>query len=186
MDDKQSHDLSDEQVTAGKGASANVLGVLLVLAGAVVAAVAMFLPFIQPVDGLPVVGKNTVFQFFGWYVLLPLILMPYFGYRMSQGKPCARWSLFGSRALAVVGVVALATDKELRTIRIMGPGGPADSTGPGMVARPDIAIYVAAAGVAIAIVGALTLFQNAPATACARQRDPCLYRNDTQSQNNRC
>lgn len=159
--ERQRKALSQRGDEASRGVFATVLGLGLVLAGAAAAAVAMFLPFVQPVDGLPVVGKNTVVQFFGWYVFLPLILMPYFGYRMSQGKPSAQWSLFGFCGLGVVGVVVLATDKELRTMRIMGPGGAADSTGPGIVASPDIAIYVAAAGVAVAIVGALALFQNA-------------------------
>ncbi len=69
MDDKQSHDLSDEQVTAGKGASANGLGLGLVLVGAVAMAIAVFLPFAQPVDGLPILGKNTLFQLIGWHVM---------------------------------------------------------------------------------------------------------------------
>jgi hypothetical protein len=121
----------------------------------------MFLPFVQTVYGLPVVGNDTVVQFFGWYVVLPLILLPYFAYRASQGKRSALGALIALCGLAVLSVVALATDKELRTMRILGPGGAADSTGPGFVASLDIAIYVAAAGVAVAIVGALTLFQSA-------------------------
>ena len=161
MDDKQSHDLSDEQVTAGKGASANGLGLGLVLVGAVAMAIAVFLPFAQPVDGLPILGKNTLFQLIGWHVLWPPFLIAAIGPTASQGKRSARWSLIGLCAIAAVGVVALASDKDLRTMHVIGPGGAADSTGPGILAGLGIAIYVAGAGVAIAIVGALALFQNA-------------------------
>jgi PknH-like extracellular domain len=146
---------------AGKGASANALGLGLVLVGAVATAIAMFLPFAQPVDGLPILGKNTLFQLIGWQVLWPLFFILYFGYSASQGKRFARWSLIGLCVLAAVGVVALATDKDLRTMHIIGPGGAADSTGPGILAGLAIAVYVAAAGVAVAIVGALALFQSA-------------------------
>lgn len=161
MDDKQSHDLSDEQVTAGKGASANGLGLGLVLVGAVAMAIAVFLPFAQPVDGLPILGKNTLFQLIGWHVLWPPFLIAAIGPTAGQGQRSARWSLIGLCAIAAVGVVALASDKDLRTMHVIGPGGAADSTGPGILAGLGIAIYVAGAGVAIAIVGALALFQNA-------------------------
>ncbi|MGB6209220.1 sensor domain-containing protein, partial [Mycobacterium sp.] len=79
----------------------------------------------------------------------------------SQGKRFARWCLIGFCVLAAVGVVLLATDKELRTMHVVGPGGPADSSGPGILTGLDISIYVAAAGAALATVGALALFQNA-------------------------
>jgi hypothetical protein len=46
-------------------------------------------------------------------------------------------------------------------MHIIGPGGAADSTGPGILASLGIAIYVAAAGVAVAVIGALALFQSA-------------------------
>jgi hypothetical protein len=154
-------EVSERGDEAGKRVSANGLGLGLVLIGAVAMAIAMFLPFAQPIDGLPILGKNTVFELIGWHVLWQLFFIPYFGYLASQGKRFARWSLIGFCVLAAAGVVALATDNELRTMRVMGPGGASDSTGPGFVDGLGIAIYVAAAGVAVAIVGALALFQNA-------------------------
>jgi hypothetical protein len=159
--ERQHAEVSERGDEAGKGGSANGLGLGLVLVGAVTMAIAMFLPFAQPVDGLPILGKNTLFQLIGWHVLWQLFFIPYFGYLASQGKRFARWSLIGFCVPAAVGVVALATDKHLRTMHIIGPGGAADSTGPGILAGLGIAIYVAAAGVTIAIVGALALFQSA-------------------------
>jgi hypothetical protein len=158
--------------------SANTLGLGLVLIGAAATAAAMFLPFVQPVGGMPVVGANTVFELFGWHVLWPLLLIPYFGYRASQGKRSAQWALIGFCVLAAVGVVALATAKSLRTMHIIGPGGPAASSGPGIVAGLAVAIYVAAAGVAIATVGALALLQEAGTAAAgdeAHAADPRAY-----------
>jgi PknH-like extracellular domain len=146
---------------AGKGASANGLGLGLVLVGAVAVAIAVFLPFAQPVDGLPILGKNTLFPLIGWHVLWPTLLIAYTGYLATQGKRFAQWSLIGLCVLAALGVVALATDKDLRTMHVVGPGGAADSTGPGILASLGVAIYVAAAGVAVATVGALALLQNA-------------------------
>lgn len=108
---------------------------------------------------VPILGKNTLFQMLGWQVLWQLFFIPYFGYLASQGKRFARRLLIGFCVLAAVHLVVVATDKDLRTMHVMGPGGAADSSGPGIVAGLGVAIYVAAAGVAIAIVGALALFE---------------------------
>ena len=159
--ERQHAEVSERGDEAGKGASANGLGLGLVLVGAAAVAIAVFLPFAQPVDGLPILGKNTLFQLIGWHVLWPPFLIAYTGYLAAQGKRFAQWSLIGLCVLAALGVVALATDKALRTMHLIGPGGPAESTGPGILASLSVAIYVAAAGVAVAIVGALALFQNA-------------------------
>jgi hypothetical protein len=159
--ERQHTEVSERGDEAGKGASANGLGLRLVLVGAVAMAIAMFLPFAQPVNGLPILGKNTPFQLIGWHVLWPPFLIAYTGYLTTQGKRFAQWSLIGLGVLAALGIVALATDKDLRTMHVIGPGGAADSTGPGILASLGIAIYVAGTGVAVAIVGALALLQNA-------------------------
>jgi hypothetical protein len=160
----------ESEIDSTTGTSANRLGLGLVLIGAIAMAVAVFLPFAQPVNGLPIVGKNTLLELLGWHVLWPLLFIPYSGYLASQGKRSARWSLVGLCALAAVGVVALATAKSLRTMHIIGPGGPINSTGPGMLAGLDIAIYVAGAGVALASVGALALWHSASRRASGWQR----------------
>jgi uncharacterized oligopeptide transporter (OPT) family protein len=78
----QHAEVSERSDEAGKRASANGLGLGLVLVGAVATAIAMFLPFAQPVDGLPILGKNTLVQLIGigWHVLWPLFFISYFGY----------------------------------------------------------------------------------------------------------
>jgi PknH-like extracellular domain len=160
MDEKQRRESGDE-AEAAKAAPGTPLGFGLVLVGSAAMAIAAFLPFAQPVYGLPVLGKNTLFQLIGWQVLWQLFFIPYFGYLASQGKRFAQWCLIGFCVFAAVGVVLLATDKELRTMHVVGPGGPADSSGPGILTGLDISIYVAAAGAALATVGALALLQTA-------------------------
>ena len=62
--------------------------------------------------------------------------------------------------LAGIGVVVWATDKDIRTLYPVGVGGTADTSQPGVVAPLGIAIYVAGAGVAVALVGSLMLRQS--------------------------
>src|SRR5271167_4148182 len=148
MDGKQRRE-SDDEVAIVKALSANVLGGWLVLVGAAALAISMFLPLAQPAGGLPIVGNNTLFQEIGWRVFfLPFFLVSS-GYHASQGKPGARWFLVGLCAIGAVGIALLGSDKGLRTLYPVGPGGAVDTTQPGVVTSLDIAIYVAAAGVAV-------------------------------------
>jgi hypothetical protein len=160
MDGKQRRD-SDDGVAIVKVLSANVLGRRLVLVGAAALAISMFLPLAQSAGGLPIVGNNTLFQEIGWRVFfLPFFLVSS-GYHASQGKPGARWFLISLCAIAAVGFALLGSDKGLRTLYPVGPGGAVDTTQPGVVTSLDIAIYVAAAGVVVAFIGALTFRRSA-------------------------
>jgi hypothetical protein len=151
MDGKQRR-ASDNDVAMVKALSANVLGRWSVLVGAAALAVSMFLPLAQAAGGLPIVGNNTLFQEMGWRVfLLPFFLVSS-GYHASQGKPGARWFLISLCAIAAVGIVLLGSDEGLRTLYPVGPGG---------AVSLDIAIYVAAAGVAAAFIGVLTFPRSA-------------------------
>jgi hypothetical protein len=151
MDGKQRRE-SDDEVAIVKALSPNVLGLWLVLAGAAALVIAMFLPLAQSAGGLPIVGNNTLFQEIGWRVFfLPLFLVSS-GYHASQGKPGARWFLISLCAIAAVGIALFGSDEGLRTLYPVGPGG---------AVSLDIAIYVAAAGVAVAFIGVLTFGRSA-------------------------
>jgi hypothetical protein len=151
MDGKQRRESGDEAAMV-KALSANVLGGWLVLVGAAALAVSMFLPLAQTAGGLPIVGNNTLFQEIGCKVfLLPFFLVSS-GYHASQGRPGARWFLISLCAVAAVGIALLGSDKGLRTLYPLGPGG---------AVSLDIAIYVAAAGVAVAFIGVLTFPRSA-------------------------
>jgi hypothetical protein len=159
MDGKQRRE-SDDEVATVKALSANVLGGWLVLVGAAALAISMFLPLAQPAGGLPIVGNNTLFQEIGWRVFfLPFFLVSS-GYHASQGKPGARCFLIGLCAIGAVGIALLGSDKGLRTLYPVGPGGAVDTTQPGVVTSLDIAIYVAAAGIAVAFIGVLTFLRS--------------------------
>jgi hypothetical protein len=161
--ERQHAKLSERDDEAGEGASANGLGLGLglVFVGAAVVAIALFLPFAQPLHGLPVIGKNTIFQFVGWHSLWLPFLMALSGDLVRQGKRYALWWLVGLCAVTAAGVAALVSDKGLRTMYVAGPGGPVSASGPGMLTGLGIATYIASAGIAVAFVGALALFQNA-------------------------
>ena len=109
--ERQHNDLSERGDEAGQGASANALGLGLVLAGAISTAIAVFLPFAQPVDGLPVLGKNTLFQLVGWHILLLPVLLAAPSYRVIQGKQLSRWALIMGDVLVVVIISMLALEK---------------------------------------------------------------------------
>jgi hypothetical protein len=157
MDGKQRRE-SDGEVAIAKALSANVLGLWLILVGAAALAISMFLPLAQSAGGVPIVGNNTLFQEIGWRVFfLPLFLVSS-GYHASQGKPGARWFLISLCAIAAVGIALFGSDEGLRTLYPLGPG---DTTQPGVVTSLDIAIYVAAAGVVVAFIGALTFRRSA-------------------------
>jgi len=158
MDEKLRHEIDDE---AGKAASANALGMALVVVGAAALAIAMFLPFAQPFGVIPIVGNNNLFQQIGWKGFFIPFLLALSGYQAGQGKQSARWSLVFVCAVAAIGIVLLANAKSLRTLYPVGACGAVDTTQPGLVTNLGIAIYVAGAAVAVAFVGTLALFQSA-------------------------
>lgn len=153
--------LESDYTAAGNPVAGNRLGLGLVLVGAAAAAGSAFLPLAQPVDGLPIIGNNTLFQILGWHVLWIPFFLPLFGYQASQGKRVARWSLIGVCAIAALGIVWLANDRSMRTLYLVGSGGVPDTSQPGLVTNLGSAIYVAGAGVAVAFIGALAFFQSA-------------------------
>lgn len=162
--DGEQHRESGDGVATGNAAPATALGLGLVLIGAAALVVSVFLPFAQPVYGIPIVGNNNIFQKVGFYILLIPALIAHFGYGASQGKQNARWPLFISCAIAGVGIVFLGIAKSMRTLYLVGPDGAADTSQPGMTAHLGIAIYVAGAAVAVALIGALALVQSADKT----------------------
>jgi hypothetical protein len=151
MDGKQRRE-SDDEAAIVKALSANVLGRCLVLVGAAAVAISMFLPVAQPAGGLPIAGNNTLFQEIGWRVFVLPFFLVCSGYHASQRKPGARWFLIGLCSMATVGIALLGSAKGLRTLYPLGPGG---------AVSLDIAIYVAAAGVAVAFIGVLTFPRSA-------------------------
>jgi hypothetical protein len=140
--------------------SENPLGLGLVVVGAVALAISVFLPLVQPVNALRMVQDNTLIQHGGWVLLACALGIVGSGYRASQGKRSERWLLIVVCAFAALLLVQDINDKGLRTLYPIRPDGTLDTSQAGVVAGLGIAIYVAGAGVAAALMGALTFFQS--------------------------
>lgn len=160
MDEKQR--LESDNAAVGKAVPGNPLGLGLVLVGAIALAISMFLPFDQPPRGLPIViQNNSLFHNFGWSLLWIPLSLAVLGYQATRGKSTSRWLLIVSCAILAIGIVLVADYKRLRTIYPVGSDGTLDTSHPLMVTSLGVAVYVAGAGVAVAFIGALALFQSA-------------------------
>lgn len=137
----------------------NPLALGLVIVGALAMALAAFLPLDEPTGLFGMVRDNTLIQHGGWTLIALAVGIAASGFRASQRK--GNWWVLPV-VLCVLAAIALAnwaTDKDLRTLYPIGANGNLDTSQPGMVASLGIAIYVAGAGVALALVGSLMLRQ---------------------------
>ena len=129
-------------------------------------AIAAFLPLDEPTGVFRMVEHNTLIQHGGWMLIALALGIAASGYRVSQGSLTARWVPIILCVIAAGVIVLIASSKirelldyfeDLRTGHPVGPDGNPPTTQPGMVANLGIAIYVAGAGVAAALAGALML-----------------------------
>jgi hypothetical protein len=143
-----------------KAGSENPLGLGLIILGAIVMAIAAFLPFAEPIGPFAVVRSNTLIQHDGWPLIVMAIAIAASGYRVSK-RNAKEWMVPTILCLiAAVGTVFIANYKDLRTLYPVGPNGVPDTSQPGMVATLGIATYVAGAGVVAALIGSLILRQS--------------------------
>lgn len=139
----------------------NPLALGLVIVGAAAIAIAAFLPLVEPTGIFRMVSDNTLIQHGGWTLIALAVGIAASGFRASQrgGK---RWALLpvGLCLLAAAQIDDWAMNKDLRTLYPVGLSGTPNSSQPGMVASFGIALYVAGAGVAIALIGSVMLRQS--------------------------
>lgn len=137
----------------------NPLALGLVLVGAAVMAIAAFLPLNEPAGPFGRVQHNTLIQNGGWSLIALAIGIAASGVRASQRR--GNWLAFPIIlcVLAGLSVFGMFTDKDSRTLYPVGLDGTVDSSKPGTVAPLGIALYVAGAGVAIALAGSAMLRQ---------------------------
>lgn len=135
----------------------NPLALGLIIVGSLAMAIATFLPFNEPI-GIHRIQHNTLVQSgSGWILIALAFITAATGYRASQGQTANWWLPIIPSGLAALLVIWLATDKDLRTLYPVRPGGSLNTSVPGLVTALGIAVYVAGAGVAAALVGALML-----------------------------
>jgi hypothetical protein len=150
--------------------SRNGWGLGLVLAGATALAIATFLPFDEPVNAFGHIRQNTLIQSGHWWIIglaLGIAASGWTAYRQNRSL----WAV--TLILGIIGAAvlfALANDDGMRTLYPVGADGTADTSKPGHLAPLGIAIYVAAVGIAAALIGSLALAQRtqqAPVTSSA-------------------
>jgi hypothetical protein len=133
----------------------NPFGLGLVILGAAAMALSTFLPLDEPA-GFQMVTHNTLIQHDGWMLIAVAVGIAAGGFRASQ-KP-GQWVRPAVLCvLAGGGVTFWLLNKSMRTLYPIGRDGTLDTSQPGTVAALGIALYVAGAGVAIALVGSLML-----------------------------
>jgi hypothetical protein len=143
--------------------SGNPLALGLVIVGAVAMALAAFLPLNESTGVFRLVQDNTLIQHGGWLLIAAAVCIAVSGFWVSQSNPDA-WVLpVLLCVLAGIGIVIWATDNDLRTLYPVGADGAPDTSQHGVVASLGIALYVAGAGVAVALVGSLMLRLSRPA-----------------------
>ncbi len=130
--------------------------------GGVLLALASFLPLDQPSSAFARVQSNTLIQHGYWWVLIgaaAIVLAALRAY--TTGKRSETTSVLVLGVIAAALVVYFAQDTSLRTLYPIGAGGEPETSATGTVVPLGIAIYVAGAGVLLALIGGWTMRQTA-------------------------
>jgi hypothetical protein len=126
--------------------------------GGALLALASFLPLDQPSGVFARVQSNTLIQHGYWWVLIggaAIVLAALRAY--TTGKRSETTSVLILGVIAAVLVIYAAQDTGLRTLYPIGPGGEPETSATGTVVPLGIAIYVAGAGVLLALLGGWTM-----------------------------
>lgn len=150
----------------------NPLGLGLAIVGAFAMVISAFLPLDEPIGLFHRVQDNTLIQHGGWVLIALALGIAVGGVRANQRGGNAWVTSLVSSVLAALQVFMWATDDDLRTLYRVGPNGAPDTSQPGMVASPGIALYVAGVGVAAALIGSLMLRRTAQSPAAEADRAP--------------
>jgi Uncharacterised protein family UPF0547 len=146
------------EVQTNRGRPGNPLALGLVLVGAAALAIAAFLPLDEPSNSLRMVQDNTLIQHGHWGIIGLAVGIAGSGFLASQRN--GKWPLTVLLCLVAGAEVFLHfTNTAERTLYPIGPNGAPDTTQPGTTTALGIALYVAGAGVAVALMGALGLRQ---------------------------
>lgn len=130
--------------------------------GGVLLALASFLPLDQPSGAFARVQSNTLIQHGYWWVLIGAAAIVLAALRaFSTGKRREATSVLVLGVIAAVLVIYAAQDTSLRTLYPIGGSGEPETSAMGTVVPLGIAIYVAGAGVLLALFGGWTMRQTA-------------------------
>jgi predicted RNA-binding Zn-ribbon protein involved in translation (DUF1610 family) len=121
-------------------------------------AVAAFLP-LDDVAGQGQVRENSLIQHGGWMLIVSAVLIAAGTFRALQRKGYYWLLPFGFCLYAVYRIFDWGADKDLRTLYPVKTDGSLDTSTSGTLVPLGIAVYVAGAGVALALFGLLVLRQ---------------------------
>ncbi|MGA9314516.1 MAG: hypothetical protein WBV77_07805 [Solirubrobacteraceae bacterium] len=134
--------------------------------GGVLLALASFLPLDQPSGAFARVQSNTLIQHGYWWVLIGAAAIALAALRAyTTGKRSETTSVLVLGVIAAVLVIYAAQDTSLRTLYPIGAGGEPETSATGIVVPLGIAIYVAGAGVLLALLGGWMMRQTAAAVS---------------------
>ncbi|MGA8364511.1 MAG: zinc ribbon domain-containing protein [Solirubrobacteraceae bacterium] len=130
--------------------------------GGVLLALASFLPLDQPSGAFARVQSNTLIQHGYWWVLIGAAVIVLAALRAyTTGKRSETTSVLVLGVIAAVLVIYAAQDTSLRTLYPIGASGEPEASATGTVVPLGIAIYVAGAGVLLALIGGWMMRQTA-------------------------
>jgi hypothetical protein len=126
--------------------------------GGVLLALASFLPLDQTGGRFAGVQSNTLIQHGEWWLLIGGVAIVLAALRAyTTGKRSETTSVLVLGVIAAALVVYTAQDTSLRTLYPIGPGGEPEALARATVVPLGIAIYVAGAGVLLALLGGWTM-----------------------------
>jgi hypothetical protein len=120
------------------------LGMALVAAGSVAAAIAAFLPYVEPTGLFSTVKENSLIQHGDWEMILFGVFAVGTAYRNYTGGRRG-WAPIIWGLLILGFAIKIGVDKSERTLYSLNPNGEANLSEAGRVAAAGIGVYVAGA-----------------------------------------
>jgi hypothetical protein len=156
---------SEFLVISSKVKPGNQLALGLTLEGSAAMAIAVFLPLYQPTGRFCFVQDNTIIQRSGgWFLLAVAVSIAAGGFWASQGNRGKLAAPIYLCVLTGIAIALLASNKDFRTLYPISSNGSPDSSRQGTVTSLGIAVYVAGAGVVLALVGLLMMLREGAGT----------------------
>lgn len=136
----------------------NPLALGLTLLGCLAMAVATFLPLYES-SRFARIQENTLIQHGGWMLIFVAGVIAVAAYRYAQGLTDSIFVPSGLSVLAGILLFFTVNDQSDRTLYPIGLDGNPIEDAPVTVAALGVGVYLAAAGIAVALVGSLMLWQ---------------------------
>jgi len=137
----------------------NVIGTITATLGVLLLIIADFLPLVQTPPGFTRIQSNSLVQHEGWALILLGIGIVAAELRLFiTGRRAYAWVALALSLVCAALVAFAAQDKSLRTLYALNFSGEAQAPERTTVVAPfDVAIYLAAVGAGLAVIGGIEL-----------------------------